>query len=74
MRASDIIREVGYPLIVATLIGSLWGIAWSQSVVEQAQRGSWPAIKSPADSPDDPNDVEDPDDGTVTPVAAVDQH
>jgi hypothetical protein len=36
-----------FPTLVATVIGTVWVVGWSQALVAEVDRGSWPALPTP---------------------------
>ena len=33
-----------FPLVLITVVGSVWVAGWSQAIQAEAQRGTWPAL------------------------------
>ena len=36
-----------FPIVVISVIGCVWVAGWSQALVEEANRGNWPALPLP---------------------------
>jgi len=35
------------PALVAAIVSTIWVIGWSQTIMQEAERGYWPALNEP---------------------------
>lgn len=40
-------HKLVFPMVLVTVVGSVWVAAWSQSVQAEAEQNSWPALPVP---------------------------
>ena len=43
----DFIHRMVFPTLVATVVGSVWVAGWSRTLVDEANKGYWPALEVP---------------------------
>jgi hypothetical protein len=44
---AELFHRLLFPTLVAIVVGTVWVVGWSQSLVSEAERGWWPAMPMP---------------------------